>query len=344
MLRRFFPGRIAKSSYDIDYVELHNKGYKGLIYDIDNTLVEHGADCNEEAAELFKKLTGLGFSICLLSNNKEPRVRRFYDGLIKAEVDVTKIYYIFDAKKPSRKNYRKAMRLMKTDVKTTCFIGDQLFTDVYGANRTGIRSFLVRPINKKEEIQIVLKRYLERIVLHVYKHDKISRLKQSNIVLVGFMGSGKSTIGKAMAKEWDFTFLDTDEYIEKEEGTTISDIFATKGEEYFRELETKTLKQLKTKCRRQVISVGGGTPLRPENRKLLKKLGYVIYLKVEPETVIERLKDDTTRPLLQRPDKENAIRELLEKREPMYKDAAHITIKTDKKPVDVIIDDIELYI
>ena len=106
----------------------------------------------------------LGFECCLLSNNKEPRVKMFNEEI---QVD-----YIFKANKPSVKNYQKAMELMGTDVTNTIFAGDQLFTDVWGANRAGIYSFLVKPIHPKEEIQIVLKRYLEKIVLFCYKRYK----------------------------------------------------------------------------------------------------------------------------------------------------------------------------
>jgi len=81
------------------------------------------------------------------------------------------VNYIYDAHKPSRKNYLKAMEMMGTDLQNTVFVGDQLFTDVYGAKRTGIRNILVKPIYPKEEIQIVLKRYLEKIVLHFYKKE-----------------------------------------------------------------------------------------------------------------------------------------------------------------------------
>ena len=103
----------------------------------------------------------MGMKTCLLSNNKEPRVRSFAD-----QVDSP---YIYKAGKPSVKNYRKAMERMGTDEKNTIFVGDQLFTDVYGANRSGIYGILVKPINPKEEIQIVLKRYLEANVLYFYR-------------------------------------------------------------------------------------------------------------------------------------------------------------------------------
>ena len=110
----------------------------------------------------------IGFDTCLISNNQEPRVKPF------AEKVQSK--YVFNAHKPSTKNYIKAMELMQTDRGNTVFIGDQLFTDVWGAKRTGMKSILVKPIYPKEEIQIVLKRYLEKIVLHFYKKENEKRM------------------------------------------------------------------------------------------------------------------------------------------------------------------------
>ena len=161
MFKKFYPTMYVDSSYEIDYQGLYDKGVRGLIYDVDNTLVPHGAPATEEAVELFNKLREIGFDTCIISNNKEQRVKPF------AELVSSK--YIYKAHKPSRDNYIKAMELMGTDVNSTYFIGDQLFTDVYGANRTGIPSILVKPIHPKEEIQIVLKRKLEKIVLFFYK-------------------------------------------------------------------------------------------------------------------------------------------------------------------------------
>lgn len=160
MFKTFFPDEYVASTYEIPFEKLYKEGYRGLIFDIDNTLVMHGAPADERAKELFTRLKEIGFDCCLLSNNKEPRVKMFNE-----EIGV---HYIFDAHKPSRTNYRKAMELMGTDEKTTVFVGDQLFTDVWGAKRTGIRNILVQPINPKEEIQIVLKRKLEKIVLYFY--------------------------------------------------------------------------------------------------------------------------------------------------------------------------------
>lgn len=164
MFEIFFPDEYVASTYVIPFEKLYEKGYRGLIFDIDNTLVMHGAPADERAKNLFMRLKLIGFECCLLSNNKEPRVKMFNDDV--------HVYYICDAHKPSTANYEKAMELMSTDKTNTIFIGDQLFTDVWGAKRTGIRNILVKPIHPNEEIQIVLKRKLEKIVLHFYKKSK----------------------------------------------------------------------------------------------------------------------------------------------------------------------------
>lgn len=164
MFNTFYPDDYVASTYKIDFERLYEKGYRGLIFDIDNTLVPHGVPADHRAVVLFERLRKIGFDTCLISNNQEPRVKPF-----ALKVDSK---YVYDAHKPSTKNYKKAMELMHTTEANTIFIGDQLFTDVWGAKRTGIKSILVRPIHPKEEIQIVLKRYLERIVLHFYRKDK----------------------------------------------------------------------------------------------------------------------------------------------------------------------------
>lgn len=163
MFSCFFPDECVKSTYGIDFENLYQQGYRGLIFDIDNTLVPHGAPADARAMELFRRLKALGFQCCLLSNNQIERVSSFNDKV--------QVQFIEDAHKPSRKNYMKAMELMGTDREHTIFIGDQLFTDVYGAKRCGIRNILVEPIHPKEEIQIVLKRYLEKIVLFFYRRQ-----------------------------------------------------------------------------------------------------------------------------------------------------------------------------
>lgn len=161
MLERFYPDLYLDSAYQIDFGEYYRKGYRGIIFDIDNTLVPHGAPADARSIELIGRLKEMGFGVVFLSNNKEPRVKMFNDA-VHAE-------YIYKAGKPGKKGYLKAMEMMGTERKTTLFVGDQLFTDVWGARNTGIFSILVHPIDKKEEIQIVLKRYLEKIVLAFYR-------------------------------------------------------------------------------------------------------------------------------------------------------------------------------
>lgn len=161
MLERFYPDEWWASSWSIDYGELYRSGYRGIIFDIDNTLSVHGGPPPARTEKLFEQLKELGFATCLLSNNKEPRVRSFAE-----KVDSP---YIFKAGKPSVRGYEQAMERIGTVRSNTVFIGDQLFTDVYGARRTGLYSILVEPIDPHEEIQIVLKRYLEKIVLFFYK-------------------------------------------------------------------------------------------------------------------------------------------------------------------------------
>lgn len=164
MLEPFYPKHYVSSAYVIPYRELYDKGIRGVIFDVDNTLVPHDAPADSRAKKLFQEFHNMGMETCLLSNNRKPRVAAF------AKCVGSK--YIFKGGKPSVKGYQKAMELMGTSRDTTIFVGDQLFTDVYGANRTGICSYLVKPIHPKEEIQIVMKRYLEAVVLYFYRKKK----------------------------------------------------------------------------------------------------------------------------------------------------------------------------
>lgn len=161
LFHMFYPDQISDSAYAVDYERLYREGFRGLIFDIDNTLVPHGAPADERAQELFANLFGMGFSCCLLSNNQLPRVKPFAEA-VKAD-------YIENAHKPSQENYKRACQKMGTTMDQTMFIGDQLFTDVYGAKRIGMPHILVKPIHPKEEIQIVLKRRLESVVLYFYR-------------------------------------------------------------------------------------------------------------------------------------------------------------------------------
>ena len=125
MLEKFYPGEYLDSTYVIDFDRLYEEGYRGVIFDIDNTLVPHGAPADERACALFAHLKELGFQCMLLSNNKEPRVKMFNDAV--------HVSYIYKAGKPKPGNYRRAMQEMGTDATNTIFVGDQIFTDVYGA-------------------------------------------------------------------------------------------------------------------------------------------------------------------------------------------------------------------
>ena len=164
LLSAFYPDEWRESSYGLPYEEWYERGYRGIIFDIDNTLVPHGAPADERAVQLFQRLHRIGYETCLICNNQLPRVKPF--------AEAVESWFVEDAHKPSTRNYLKACRRMGLPKEQVLFVGDQLFTDVWGARRAGIRSILVKPIHPKEEIQIVLKRQLERVVLFFYKRNQ----------------------------------------------------------------------------------------------------------------------------------------------------------------------------
>lgn len=157
-----------------------------------------------------------------------------------------------------------------------------------------------------------------------------------HMILIGFMGAGKTTVGRCLSSRMSRELLDMDEMIESEAGMTISRIFETSGEEAFRRIESEVLKKLAEWKEPAVISTGGGAPLREENRKLLSAMGTVVYLQVLPETVLVRLSGDTARPLLQGDGREEKVRQLLVSRDPIYRQAAHMTVKTDGRSPEEI--------
>jgi len=162
--------------------------------------------------------------------------------------------------------------------------------------------------------------------------------RKKNIILIGFMGSGKTTVGLNLSYKMRMPVEDTDKMIEQREGKKISEIFAEEGEPYFRKLETALLEEIKARNYNRIISVGGGTPVNPVNRKLLKECGTVIYFRVKPETVYQRVKHDTARPLLQSEDPLARIKELMEARKEAYEECADIIIDVDEIPQDVVAD------
>ena len=159
-----YPQEEYGSTYQIPYEDLYKTGFRGIIFDIDNTLVPHGAPADDRARKLCKNLTKIGFRICLVSNNWERRVKPFAEEL--------GVYYISSAGKPGKKGYLQASKLMEVSGEHILVIGDQILTDIWGANRLGFYSILVAPINQKEEIQIVLKRFLERVILFFFRKSK----------------------------------------------------------------------------------------------------------------------------------------------------------------------------
>jgi shikimate kinase len=161
-----------------------------------------------------------------------------------------------------------------------------------------------------------------------------------NIILMGFMGAGKTTIGKKLSKALNWEFIDTDAYIEEEQGRKISDIFAEDGECVFRDMETDLLRRLQNSKDKFVLSIGGGMPVREENRELLRKIGMVVYLKTSRDEIIRRVSAGKNRPLLQGGNLEEKVTNLMNAREQIYVDTAHVEVVTDGKVPKKIVNEI----
>ncbi len=156
-----------------------------------------------------------------------------------------------------------------------------------------------------------------------------SEVTPENIVLIGFMGSGKTTVGRELHQRLGYPLTDTDRSIEEKMGKKITEIFKEEGESAFRDFETLQLLELaKESDARQIISTGGGVVIRPENRSLLRKLGYVVWLHAPEEVIFERTSRNQDRPLLNHPDARDRVRNLLAEREPWYRETAHLKIDT----------------
>lgn len=164
MLRMFYPYEYAESVFALDYQKIYRMGYRGLIFDIDNTLVHHGEDATSEIEELFRSIQRIGLKTLLLTNNDESRTKRFLKNM--------ESLYLCDAHKPDTEGYLKAVDMLGIQKKQALFIGDQLFTDIYGANKSGIDSILVRYMRYENETKIGIKRNLEKWVLKLYAFDK----------------------------------------------------------------------------------------------------------------------------------------------------------------------------
>lgn len=167
---------------------------------------------------------------------------------------------------------------------------------------------------------------------------------KSNLILIGFMGSGKSTVGKILAEKLEMKFLDTDLEIEKEQGRSVQDIFSEKGEEYFRKLENEMSKKLSTE-NNTIISTGGGIILNKENIEYLKKDGVVFFLDVAKKTLYKRLISSKGRPLLEGDELWSKINNVLGERLERYRSSADFIIKVGNEiPYETMEDIKKLYI
>ena len=164
MFKIFYPYEYSESVFEIDYNKLYESGYRGLIFDIDNTLVHHGADSTEQVDNLFRTIQNIGFKTLLLTNNDKERVMRFI-----RNIDTL---YVCDADKPAVDSYLKSVELINLRKEEIVCIGDQIFTDILGANKSGIASILVRFIRLDEETKIGKRRHIENFILNFYKRSR----------------------------------------------------------------------------------------------------------------------------------------------------------------------------
>ncbi len=164
MLKAYFPYEYAESVFTIDYQKLYKMGYKAILFDIDNTLTHHGEDSTPEIDALFQTIHSIGFKTLLLSNNNKARIERFIQNI--------DTLYIEEADKPRTAGFLKAIELLKIEKSEAIYIGDQIFSDIYGANKSGIANILVRYLRYPDEKKIGIKRNLEKIILMLYRFAK----------------------------------------------------------------------------------------------------------------------------------------------------------------------------
>ncbi len=161
MKRVLFPDGYFDSAFHIDYKKLWDKGFRGLMFDIDNTLTVHNERAEKKEAAFFKYLRSIGFKTVVISNNSKKRVEPF--------ANMLKTPFVSRAKKPLSSGYLRAMHMIGTNIKNTLFVGDQLYTDIVGANRIGLKNILVHPISPKEAFWIRIKRVFEKPVIALYE-------------------------------------------------------------------------------------------------------------------------------------------------------------------------------
>ena len=177
MLKKYYAYEYVESVFSIDYNKLYQKGYKGIIFDLDNNLVGHGKPSTPEIDELFTKLHEIGFKTFILSDNGKNRIEKFLENI--------ECPYIDNANKPNPANYLKALEFMKLSKDEVVYVGDQVFTDILGANKAGIASILVKYIGYYDKQKIGIKRRIEKIILKIYKKTKKYQHRLGNIEIKG---------------------------------------------------------------------------------------------------------------------------------------------------------------
>ena len=209
---------------------------------------------------------------------------------------------------------------------------------------------VLQPEQEKKQLERVAKNVegtvFEEEILHIFqdiiensKRIQAKTLFDKNILLIGFMGAGKSTVSAKLSELLAMEVMEMDAHIQKKEGMTIKEIFAVRGEEYFRNCESNTLIELKDR-HHMVVSCGGGVPLRDQNVALMKDSGYVVWLTATPEAIFDRVKDSTDRPLLNGNMNIPFIENLMESRREKYERAADIIIDTTGKEVQEICEEL----
>lgn len=173
LIDRFYPDDYVESVFAIDYERLYAMGFRGLVFDIDNTLVPHGADSTAEVDELFQHIHAVGLKTLLLSNNSEARVLRF-----KANIDSL---YIYDAHKPDPASFAKAVEMLGLRQSEVLVVGDQVFIDILGANSCGLASILVKYIGYYRKEKKGIRRNVEKIILRCYRHSRKHNQRKLNI-------------------------------------------------------------------------------------------------------------------------------------------------------------------
>ncbi|MFQ3609852.1 MAG: shikimate kinase, partial [Fimbriimonadales bacterium] len=163
-----------------------------------------------------------------------------------------------------------------------------------------------------------------------------------HLFLVGNMASGKSTLGQVLAQRLNRPFYDTDAHIERQFGKPIAEIFAQHGEAVFRQAETEALREIAQQSVPSVVATGGGMVLNPEHRRLMRRHGWVIYLKASPEVLLSRIQDPSTRPLLSdAPTPHEALQQITQTREPLYQESDWV-LETEGRTIDSLVEELSL--